>query len=272
MARPSSGPDDRDPDPPEPIVERAFSHLSRLLPLALVPLATTLFRPRDLLATGRTGGFSLRASFPVYRYDLWSFVDAPRGGGGLTVSLPFGSPDPFPLLVPLIGAYVVVSGALSAGYFGSIADGITTGRYDFAAAVRRFGVRMILLEALVVVALAALFLPLVVVPPLFAVAVLAALVVSYLYFPTVYVLVLEDRDIESAARRARELVDRHRPLGFFLAVAVVTAVCSVPVSLVAHAGPGGAVAAAVVAAPLGLAFNLATALKVADMAELETVD
>ena len=269
MARPSRGPSDPDSGPTEPIVERTFSHLARLLPLALVPLATALLRARDLLATGRTNGFSLRASFPVYRYDLWSFVDAPRGDG-LTVSLPFGSLDPLPLLVPLIGAYVLVSGALSAGYFGSIAAEITTGRYDFVASVRRFGVRMILLEALVVVALAAVFLPLVVVPPLFVVAILAALVISYLYFPTVYVLVLEDRGIESALRRARDLVDRHRPLGFFLAVAVVTALCSVPVSLLAHAGPLGAVAAAIVAAPLGLAFNVATALKVAEMAEVDT--
>jgi hypothetical protein len=269
MTQPSSGP--ADPDPPASLVERTFSHLARLLPLALVPLATALFRARELLATGRVNGFSLRASFPVYRYDLWSFVDAPSGDGA-TVSLPFGSLDPLPLLLPLIGAYVVVSGALSAGYFGSIAEGITTGRFDFVAAVRRFGARMILLEALVVVALAALFLPLLVVPPLFVVAVVAALVVSYLYFPIVYVLALEDRGIESAARRARELVDEHRPLGFFLAVAVVTAVCSVPVSLLAHAGAGGAVAAAVVAAPLGLAFNVATALKVAEMAAVETVE
>ena len=271
MARPSRGPSDRDTDPPDSLVERTFSHLARLLPLALVPLATALLRARDLLVTGRTTGVSLRASFPVYRYDLWSFVDAPRGGGA-TVSLPFGSLDPLPLLLPLIGAYVVVSGLLSAGYFGSIADGITAGRYDFVAAVRRLGVRMVLLEALVVAALAALFLPLIVFPPLFVVAILAALVISYLYFPTVYVLALEDRGIRSAAKRARDLVDRHRPLGFFLAVAVVTALCSVPVSLLAHAGPLGAVAAAIVAAPLGLAFNVATALKVAEMADVDTVE
>ena len=141
----------------------------------------------------------------------------------------------------------------------------------FVANVRRFGVRMILLEAVVVAALAAAFLPLVLVPPLFAVAILVVLVLSYLYFPTVYVLALEDRGVRSAAVRARELVDRHRPLGFFLAVAVVTALCSVPVSLLAHAGPAGAIAAAVVAAPLGLAFNVATALKVAEMAGVETV-
>jgi hypothetical protein len=270
MSTPSSGSPDTGADPTAPIAERTASHLGRLLPLAFVPLATALFRARELFATGSVNGVSLRASFPVYRYDLWSFVDAPRGGA--SVSLPFGSLDPLPLLLPAIGAYVVVSGVLSAGYFGSIADGITTGRFDFVAAVRRFGVRLILLEALVVVALAALFVSLIVVPPLFAVAIVAALVVSYLYFPTVYVLTLEDRGIRSAAVRARDLVDRGRPLGFFLAVAVVTALCSVPVSLLAHAGPAGAVAAAVVAAPLGLAFNVATALKVAEMADVETVE
>ena len=43
-------------------------------------------------------------------------------------------------------------------------------------------------------------------------------------------------------------------------------------SLLAHAGPAGAVAAAVVAAPLGLAFNIATALKIAETAGIETVE
>ncbi|EMA58982.1 hypothetical protein [Halorubrum kocurii] len=271
MAQPSGSPRDDAPSPPEPIFERTFAHVSRLLPLALVPLATALLNVSDLLATARMDGFSVRASFPVYRYDLWSFVESPDHGG-LSVSVPFGTLESLPVLVPLLGAYVVVSGVLSAGYFGSIADGLTTGRFDFVAGVRRFAVRMVVLEALVVVALAAVFLPLVVVPPLFVVAVLAVLALSYLFFPTVYVLVLEDRGIESAARRARELVRRQQPIGFFLFVAVVTAICSVPVSLLAHAGAVGAVLAAIVAAPLGLAFNVATALKVAEMAGVETIE
>ena len=271
MAEPSAGPSADAPSPPEPLLERTFDHLSRLLALALVPLATGLLNAGDLLAASRTNGVSIHASFPLYRYDLWSFVDSPTSGG-LSVSLPFGTLEPALLVVPLLGAYVVVSGALSAGYFGAIAEGITTGRFDFAAGVRRFGLRMILLEALLIVALAAVFLPLLVVPPLFVVAIIAALVIAYLFFPTVYVLVLEDRGIESAALRARDLVGEHRPLGFFLFVAVVTAVCSVPLSLLLYAGPVGAVLSAVVAAPLGLAFNVGTALKVAEMADVETVE
>ena len=69
MSRPSSGPADADVDPTEPIGERTFAHLGRLLALALVPLATALFRTRELLATGDANGVSLRASFPVYRCD-----------------------------------------------------------------------------------------------------------------------------------------------------------------------------------------------------------
>jgi hypothetical protein len=173
--------------------------------------------------------------------------------------------------VPLLAIYVVVSGVLSAGYFGSIAAAITTGSFGFVAGVRRFAVRMVALEALVVVGLLAVFLPLLVVPPLFVIAILALLLAGYFLFPTVYVLVLEDRGIEAAARRAYALVADQRPLSFFASVVVATLVCSIPLSYLAYSGLGGAVVAAVVAAPLALAFNVGTALKVADMAGIETV-
>ena len=166
MAQPSGSSRDGEPASAEPIFERTFAHVSRLLPLALVPLATALLNVSDLLATARMDGFSVRASFPVYRYDLWSFVESPDPGG-LSVSVPFGTLESLPVLVPLLGAYVVVSGVF---------------------------------------------------------------------------------------------------------VVVVTAVCSVPLSLLTHAGPIGAVSAAVVAAPLGLAFNVATTLKVAKMAGVETIE
>lgn len=254
----------------ESILNRTITHASRLRILALVPLATALLSVGDLLATAEEGGLSIQASFPVYRYDLWSFVDPPTDGG-LSVSVPFGTLESLALIVPLLGAYVVVSGALSAGYFGGIADGVTTGQFDFAAGVRRFAVRMIALEALVIVALAVVFLPLLVVPPLFVLAILGLLVVGYLFFPTVYLIALENRDIESAARRAYGLVTRQQPLGFFLAIAVATALCSIPLSLLARSTPFFGVLAAIAAAPLGLAFNVATALKVAEMAGIETV-
>ena len=231
---------------------------------------TALLNGGDLLAVGEADGISIHASFPVYRYDLWSFIDPPSGDG-LSASVPFGALDPLVLVAPLLGAYVVVSGTLSAGYFGSIADGITTGQFDFAAGVRRFALRMIALEVFVIVALVATFLPLLIVPPLFVLAVLAILVIGYLFFPTVYLIVLEDRGVESAARRAYGLVTRQQPLGFFLAVAVATALCSVPLSLLARGHPLFGVLAAIAAAPLGLAFNVGTALKVAEMAGIETV-
>lgn len=270
MAQPSSGSPDSGSSPSEPLIDRTLDHVDRLLPLALVPLATALLNVDELLATTEAGGLSIHGSFPIYRYDLWSFVGSP-GDGGLSASVPFGTLDSPALIVPLLGAYVLVSGTLSAGYFGSIADGITTGRFDFAANVRRYAGRMIALEALTVVALLLVFLPLVAVPPLFVVAIVAVLVLGYLFFPTVYVVVLEDRGIESAARRAHGLVTRHRPLKFFLAIVVATACCSVPLSLMAYTGPISAVVTAIVAAPLGLAFNVVTALKVAEMADVDVV-
>lgn len=276
MVRPSDGPSVDDPpaDGPSPrgsLLDRTLAHVGRLLPLALVPLVTALLNVDDLTATAETDSVvSVSASFPVYRYDLWGIIDSP-GDGGASAAVPLDSAGPLALVVPLLGAYVVVSGALSAGYFGSVAEGVTTGRFDFVANVRRFAVRFIALEALVVAAILVVFVPLAAFPPLFVAAVIALLVLSYLFFPTVYVLVLEDRGIDSAIRRAYGLVERHRPLWFFLALAAVTALCSVPLSALAYAGPVPAVVAAVIAAPVGLAFNVATALKVAAMADVDVV-
>lgn len=251
------------------LFDRTITHVARLRILALVPLTTALLNTGDLLVTAEADGISVQASFPVYRYDLWSFVDAPSGEG-LSVSVPFGTLEATTLIIPLLGAYIIVSGTLSAGYFGSIADGITTGRLDFVSVVRRFAVRMIALEALVVLALVAVFIPLLVFPPLFVLAIVALFVAGYLFFPTVYLIVLEDRDIESAARRAYGLVRQHQPLGFFLTMAIVTAACSIPLSLLARTSPLFGIFAAIIAAPLGLGFNVATALKVAEMAGIET--
>jgi hypothetical protein len=256
--------------PPGPLIDRTLAHVERLLPLALVLLLTALLNVEDLAATARTDTLvSVSASFPVYRYDLWNMIQSP--GDGVSASVPFDSVGSLALVVPLLGAYVVVSGTLSAGYFGSIAEGITTGRFDFVANVRRFAVRMIAAEALAVAAILLAVVPLAAFPPLFVLAVIAFLLLSYLFFPTVYVLVLEDRGIESAVRRAYGLVARHGPLWFFLALAAATALCSVPLSVLAYSGPVPAVVAAVVAAPVGLAFNVATALKVAAMADVDVV-
>ena len=271
MTSSANGTSRSSPPPIGDLLVRTFAHLDRLLVLALVPLATSLLNVSDLLATARTEGLSVTASFPFSRYDLWSFVDAPDDGG-FTVSVPFGTMESVVLLVPLLVTYLIVSGTLSAGYFGSIASSITVGSFDFVASLRRFAVRMIALEALVVVGLLVVFLPLLVVPPLFVLALLLALVVSYLLFPTVYILVLEDRGIESSIRRAYGLVSEHQPIGFFLVLVVATFVCSIPLSFLAYSGVGGAVIAALVAAPIGLAFNVATALMVAEMAGIEVVE
>lgn len=242
-------------------------YVKRFWILAAVPLITALLNVGDLQAMARERHLSITASFPVYRYDLWSFIDPPQHDG-LYVAVPVVWPDSFALVVPLMVGYVVLSGILSAGYFGSIAEGITTGTFDFFANVRRFAPRMIVLEVIVLVILVVIFVPLLVFPPLFVVMIFAMLIAAYFLFPTVYVMVLEDRGIESAARRAHQLVIDDGPVGFFLTLVGATILCSIPLSLLASSGLGGALMAAMIAALLGLAFNVATMLKVGSMAKL----
>lgn len=242
-------------------------YVKRLLVLAAVPLLTALLNVGDLLAMVRERHLSIAASFPVYRYDLWSFIDPPQQDG-LYVAVPVVGPESLAWVIPLLIGYIVLSGILSAGYFGSIAEGITTGSFDFVANVRRFAPRMIVLEAIMLLVVVAIFVPLLVFPPLFIVMILAMLIVAYFLFPTVYVMVLEERDIESSARRAHQLVVDDGPAAFFLTLVGATILCSIPLSLMASSGVGGALMAAGIAAVLGLTFNVATMLKVESMATL----
>lgn len=271
MAQPSTPPSNRSLPSIGSLFDQTVTHLNRLLVLALVPLVTALLNVSDLLATAETRGMSVTASFPFGQYDLWSFVDAPSDGG-IAVEVPFGTMESVVLAAPLLVTYIIISGILSAGYFGSIASAITTGSFDFRASVYQFAVRMIALEALIVVAVIGIFLPLLVVPPLFVIVLLLMLVVAYFLFPTVYILVLEDRGIESSLRRAHELVSEHHPIGFFLSLVGATVACSIPLSFLAYSGLGGAVIATLAAAPLSLTFNVATALMVSHMAGITSVE
>lgn len=127
MAQPSNGSPGGDHIRDESLFERTRRHLSKLLVLSLVPLVTALGNVSDLLATARADGVSVTASFPIYRYDLWSFIDAPDEG--VSVAVPLETAGSAGLLVPLLLLYITISGALTAGYFGSIAEGIATGTF-----------------------------------------------------------------------------------------------------------------------------------------------
>lgn len=167
-----------------------------------------------------------------------------------------------PLVTALLAAYLVVSGALTAGYFGSIAEALETGAFDFAANVQRYALRMIALETLVLVAFAALLAPIVAIPPLLVVVVLLGFAAAYFLFPTTYLVVLEDRPVLDAMGRAVDLVQARQPIGFVLQVALTVGACSILLSTLARSSVPGAVTAAILAAPLGLAPNVAVMLKV----------
>lgn len=243
------------------LLEAALAFAREHLELAWVPLATALFAFDDLRALGSEGGFGVHFSFPFYRADLWTFVQRPTMSGA-DVAFPVATGESVAILVPSLAAYVVVSGALTAGYFGSIADALDRGTFDFVANVRRYGLRMIALEVLVVVAFLALLAPLAAVPPLLVVAVVVGVVVAYYLFPTAYLVVLEDRPVLDAIERSVDLVQTHQPLGFVFQVALTVGACSILLTGLARSSVPGAITAAVLAAPLGLACNAGVMLKV----------
>lgn len=249
------------PDGATSILDRSLAFTREYAELAWVPLVTALLAVDDLVAVGSQGGLGVHLSFPLSRADLWTFVQRPTTAG-VDVAAPFVGETSVVLGLALLAAYLVVSGALTAGYFGSIAEALETGSFDFVANVRRYARRMIVLETLVLVAFAALLAPIAAVPPLFVVAVVLGFVAAYFLFPTAYLVVLEDRSVLGAIERAVELVQTHQPIGFVLHVALAVGACSIVLSTLARSSVPGAVTAAVLAAPLGLALNAAVTLKV----------
>jgi hypothetical protein len=246
--------------PSDSLYSRSVEHAARVWPLAAVPLVVTLFdvgRLRTLLRnTDRA--FSVTFGVPRPVSSLFSFVNAqPNGVSG------FGSVAVF--AVALVGS-AVVSGLLAAGYLGSI-DAALDGRIDFLGAVRSYGRPLVgfsLLEAAVTLTFVGMG---IVAPPLLVVFAVGFLVLAYLFFATPYLVVVAELTLASALRRSVELATGDgRVLGFFLGYVLVSAILSVPISMLAFSSGLVGVAAAVVAStPAALLLNVATLLFVRDL-------
>lgn len=250
-----------------PHFDGALAFTRRHVTLALVPFVTALLAVDDLRRTAAAdGGLGVHFSFPLYRADLWTFVERPTTAG-VDVAAPGVVGQEPALVLPALAAYVVVSGMLTAGYLESIAEALETGQFDFVANVRRYAGRTIALEVLVAVGFAALLLAFASAPGLLVVAVLAGFVAAYFLFPTAYVLVVEDLGVFDAIEHAVDLVQTHQPIGFVLQVAVAVGACSVLLSSLARTSLAGGIAAAALAAPLGLAFNVYVMQYVATLAD-----
>ena len=107
----------------------------------------------------------------------------------------------------------------------------------------------------------------IVAPPLLVVFAVGFLVLAYLFFATPYLVVVAELTLASALRRSVELATGDgRVLGFFLGYVLVSAILSVPISMLAFSSGLVGVAAAVVAStPAALLLNVATLLFVRDL-------
>lgn len=262
---------------PQPSTASAFSRaidrLDVLFPLALVPFATSLAAFDDLVALAEgSSGVSITFGFPTTRVDVWTFLDASAATDEtFSVAYPGDGVTALPLVVLLVITYAVVSGLLTAGYFGSIREGIETGRFDFAANLRRYGARFVGFELLVLGLVLGFGVTLLASPPLFVLGVLVALLLGYLFYPTLYLVVLRDLSLEAAFRRAYRLTTGPEPtFGFFVAFALAVAACSVPLSLLARSSLPGGLVATVAAAPLGLVCNAAAMVHVRSIVDDRT--
>lgn len=241
------------------------------LPLALVPLLTSLLATEKIgrIATFDGSHLGLRLGLPVGVVDLWQFVSVPNETVG--VGLPLS--DAWPLALALLPVAVVVRAGLAAGYFGSLADALDTGTFDFVANIRRHIVPF-LWYTLVPVAAVAPFVILGlpdarVAAPFVAILIPAFLVAAYLFYATPYLVVLQEDDIVSALRASYGLAVAGGPYfrfavgyaGFVLATSVAAT------AVVVNFGVVGVAIGAVAAAPVGLACNAATMRFVADVVD-----
>lgn len=237
-----------------------------VLPLAAVPLVVTLLdveRLRVLLPTDDRV-FSVTFGFPRDITTLWSFLNVTADG--VSVGPVGGEFTAEFLAATVVG--VVASSLLAAGYLGSI-DASLRGNYDFLREVREHARPFLgfgFLEAgvgLLVVAVG-LF-----ARPLLLPAVVAGLVLAYLFFAMPYLVVTEGRGLADALGRCFDLsTSDGRYLGFFVAYVLVSAALSVPVSYAAfNFGSVGVAAALLVVAPLALVLNVATLLFVRSLGE-----
>lgn len=101
--------------------EQSLEHLS----FALVPLFTALLNTEKVTSVLSPEGFhfGMKRGLSISVFDLWTFVDPPNQEANVSFGVPMVGFSEALLAIP-VG--VIIQAALSAGYFGSIEDGLTT--------------------------------------------------------------------------------------------------------------------------------------------------
>lgn len=254
------------------LLSDAASLAGRVAPLALVPLAASLARWNDVVAlAGRQDSHvGVKFDLPNPLADLWTFVDAPGPGRyGLYVDAPVALDAGLGVdALATAAAFALGSGLLMAGFVGSIDQFDRRGRYDFLRNVRAYGVRMVGFQAVVFAVLLLLARAAVVRPAALVVGIVVGFVAWFLFFPTPYLVVLEDRPLLEAFRESVRLTTGGvEPLRFVVVYGLVVVAGSLPASAIANAGLPGVLAAAALASGVGLVLTAYTVLFVRELVE-----
>lgn len=243
--------------------EVAAAHLA----LALVPFVSAFLDVTNSVrvVSFRGGHAGITFRFPAAVVDYWTFASVPNPPDGVHVTGML-------LFVPVA---ILVKAALAAGYLGSIADVIETGRYDFGANVRQYVVPFLGYVAIAFllgsggVALALLGGPrgaallVVLLVPVF-------LIFGYLFYATPYLIVLRDAGLVAALRGSYAYAMAGGPYAAFaLRYLVAVLLLSVIGTVFVNLGAIGVVVGAVLAAPVGLIFNVAVMDFVRDLEDGE---
>lgn len=238
-----------------------------LVPLVLAALNGT--KINNLLRADHDfyAGISFGVPLPVT--DAWAFVSTPAVGGGVQFS------GPATLVgVALFAFGLLLQGVLLAGYLGGLHRGLRGDEPRFGAAVGAYWQRYLGFAVLLLL----LFLP----PVLFTLAArsLAPLVllwlvlffvVGYLLYAAPYLIVLHDAGLGEALSWSVSLAtDGGAYLRYAVGYALVVVGISIPATLVVANVPVLGIPLGIVGlAPVGVVFDSATLVFVADLTDAE---
>lgn len=235
-----------------------------LVPLVLAALNGT--KIRDVLTSPYDFhvGFSFGVPLPVT--DVWAFVSTPTGGGVQV------GPTATTLAIGTLAVGLVLQGLLLSGYLGGLVRRLRgnegglrddVGRYF----LRLFGFSLVILglflpPALFTLAGAALW-------PLVLIWLLLFLAVGYCCYAAPYLVVLHDVSLGRALSRSVSLaLSGGAYFRYAVGYALLVLVVSIPTTLVVVNVPLlGIVVGVVAMAPVGLVFDTATLLFVADLTD-----
>jgi hypothetical protein len=223
--------------------------------LAVVPFLSTFLGVSEMVRvlSFRGSHVGITFPFPAALVDLWTFVSVPNTGG-----IDGGA------AFVVVATVLPIKAGLVAGYLGSIAEEFEVGRHDFSTNVTRYFLPMLGYVAVVLLFGSGSILPVLFAGPPGAggvAIVLFALVllVSYLFYATPYLVVLRDDGLVEAIRGSYAYAIKGEEYAAFGITYLLTAtvLSTVGTTLTVNFGAVGILLGAVLAAPVGLAFNAA---------------